>query len=527
MRLWVTVAVGKGGESSSGGKKKVEVECPGTSNVHAFVKRAVLALGLNAAVATTTATAAAASATMTSTSSASIAATATATTPLPSSASSSSSPTSSTSSAADDAAAKPPALLTYRLRFKGKILGASATLQSCRGLSNHSVVELVADRSRAPPVQIALQTPAGRLPAGSFPSSITLFELLSTVVDAGSLPPAALATASVNCAGRSVDAPKFPDTSLKDLGVFKGRALLRVRLDAVDPKATLRAHEDRQNRLTQLHEKAEKAKSKAEKPNAAAAEEVGDARSESNTAWVMVQGGRATDSKRGSDAAAVPADARLGGSSESDTAKPAQKKPALQAPTSKPASTPQERLASALAQLRKNHFDEDARETVGVLLKITDNIVRAPGNSKVRRLRFATRVFREKLQPRRGAVSFLKTLGFSAKGLRGSEDESFVLDEANESLAILMHAASLLREQANDLGMTDVSQQLPQRPKPRPQAVASVPFDPYKSNIMSVSVDGVQQAQSVSDSTRHSKLNREVEELQKKARRAVAQAKAS
>lgn len=33
---------------------------------------------------------------------------------------------------------------------------------------------------------------------------------------------------------------------------------------------------------------------------------------------------------------------------------------------------------------------------------------------------------------------------------------------------------------------------------------------------MSVSVDGVQQAQSVSDSTRHSKLNREVEELQKK-----------
>ena len=31
-----------------------------------------------------------------------------------------------------------------------------------------------------------------------------------------------------------------------------------------------------------------------------------------------------------------------------------------------------------------------------------------------------------------------------------------MLDEANESLAILMHAASLLREQANDLGMTDV-----------------------------------------------------------------------
>ena len=65
----------------------------------------------------------------------------------------------------------------FAVKFKDKVLPAHATVQSVRGLSNHSIVQIVPDLGKPPIVKLAVQTPKGRVSA-SAPSTSSLSQIV-------------------------------------------------------------------------------------------------------------------------------------------------------------------------------------------------------------------------------------------------------------------------------------------------------------------------------------------------------------
>jgi len=292
----------------------------------------------------------------------------------------------------------------FKVVFNGKVLASRSTLQACRGLSNHSVVEIQVDTRKPENVRIALQTPGGRL-SDTFPATTSLHDLLSHFVDTQELPDDTVLTASLQCMGSVIDAPNFIHTTLQDIGIFKGQAMLRMRFHAVDAAVTLAERARFEQQLLQAASAADSASTAGSGGGGGGGAKTDDDNS-SQPLFKPAMEETAT--------AAAPARTAPPPTTESNAKKAAAKE--------RPDNTPPEtRIANALRKMRKSHFDDDCRETIGVLVKIADNLIRRPDNAKVRTLRLKTTTFQDKIQPRRGAVALLKVIGFKVSGVRGSD----------------------------------------------------------------------------------------------------------
>ncbi len=169
------------------------------------------------------------------------------------------------------------------------------------------------------------------------------------------------------------------------------------------------------------------------------------------------------------------------------------------APASSSSSSSRDRLAeaeAALEELSSTHFDTDVKETVGLLAKYIDNIVGRPDNPKTRAIKCSNAHFQAKIDPRRGALSFLLALGFKEETQGGLSHEIaanpsaytyLILPPTSEDTSLLLRARRLLFTLAQTL-------ELDLGPPPSPSSTVSHPpthppaFDPYRPAFVSMSM---------------------------------------
>jgi hypothetical protein len=114
-------------------------------------------------------------------------------------------------------------------------------------------------------------------------------------------------------------------------------------------------------------------------------------------------------------------------------------------------------LEAAVSFLLQHNFDADTKVCLVTLVKMLDNLLHKPGDTKVRTIRLHNATFQQKVGSRKGGVEVLVACGFervtASASLLSGEEEQLVL--VNEEQSHLLTARRLLTMRAvQDLGMT-------------------------------------------------------------------------
>jgi hypothetical protein len=164
-------------------------------------------------------------------------------------------------------------------------------------------------------------------------------------------------------------------------------------------------------------------------------------------------------------------------------------------------------IDSALQTLLTSNFDADTQHCVVTLMKVLDNVLQKPGNTKVRSIRLQNPAFHSKVASRTGGIDVLLACGFvqetetpgllstSSSTSTSSAEQYLVLRPEQEDTSVLILCRRLLTVTAtHELGMT--ADQLPKYMAP-PMAsstgtgtgtgttgtngqLSTASFDPYK-----------------------------------------------
>lgn len=145
-------------------------------------------------------------------------------------------------------------------------------------------------------------------------------------------------------------------------------------------------------------------------------------------------------------------------------------------------------LEEAIRLIFENNFDTESKACLITLIKIIDNILQKPGDSKVRTIRLQNAAFTNKVGSRKGGIEFLLACGFERTRaptplLSANEtgDEQLLLKEDMQS-RLLTARRILMTRAIQDLGMK--AEELPEyRDPPAASLTSSIPsaneFNPY------------------------------------------------
>jgi hypothetical protein len=129
-------------------------------------------------------------------------------------------------------------------------------------------------------------------------------------------------------------------------------------------------------------------------------------------------------------------------------------------------------LEQAVTLLLQNSFDADSQQTLLVLIKILDNIIAKPGNSKVRTLNPSNPTIQAKLLSRRGGLECLRACGFavvstSTTTFGSSNNNAEQLELRQENTAHLQAARRLFAVKlVRELNMAPSQLPVPTQPPP-------------------------------------------------------------
>lgn len=182
-------------------------------------------------------------------------------------------------------------------------------------------------------------------------------------------------------------------------------------------------------------------------------------------------------------------------------------------------------LSQALFEILRHNFDDDSKVCLVTLMKVIDNVLQKPGNTKVRTIRLSNSTFREKVASK-GGVDYLLASGFVRQSTapellshNKTGEECLVLLSEHESTSFLIQARRLLLQTCiSELNMS--ADDLPKY-KPPPSLVSTttttIEFNPYKSNRHNAT--GQPQQPDAYESTTETKLK----QLQSRQERLEAQ----
>lgn len=141
----------------------------------------------------------------------------------------------------------------------------------------------------------------------------------------------------------------------------------------------------------------------------------------------------------------------------------------------------------AVHKLLRLNFDIASKECLLTILKIIDNILSKPQNSKVRSIRLANPTIHDKIRSKKGGLDVLFSIGFTMEQSFSSDlDPKIILCSENENTSILLYTRRLLEQVlVNTLGVA--SEDIP----PFHQSTSTemltqnsmntpVSFDPYR-----------------------------------------------
>ncbi|CAM9272979.1 unnamed protein product [Chrysoparadoxa australica] len=307
-------------------------------------------------------------------------------------------------------------------------------------------------------VEVGLRLPGvGERILGTFTSSHTLSEVLQQFVDRGSIPEAVLhGNPSLNFMRQAYSGPALSST-LESIGLCSGSAMLALTWTSGLSPTTV--------------------------PAAALA------------APLVATPIPAPTPAAPTPSLVVPPALVPGSTSPPALAPPASTPTPTPMDESEPAPAPAvglEGCKQALELMKTRHFDSDSSEGVLILIKYIDNIVHRPEEPRTRRIRCSNAAFKQKVGRLQGGTEFLRCLGFRpvVSGLsheiaKDPENHTeLVLSTALEDTTLLQSARSMLKEEAEMMGIP--SDRIPRPPAPkRAPPAAQQAFDPFKPMMTS------------------------------------------